>query len=162
MIKKLIASAALAALASGIFLPAQANQISDEMFSLASEPGMGYLGYTAYPDGASIEMNSGLIGMKTSNLKVESISWCKSISDPNCSDKDYFQFVSILPLCEDASQVDCLEGVFANSKDGKDLTVNNVKPFSNLVRNEFTGSPAINFLIFQMRRTQPALLIWRL
>ena len=144
MIKKLIASAALAALASGIFLPAQANQISDEMFSLASEPGMGYLGYTAYPDGASIEMNSGLIGMKTSNLKVESISWCKSISDPTCSDKDYFQFVSILPLCQAASQVDCLEGVFANSKDGKDLTVNNVKPFSNLVRNEFTGSPAIN------------------
>jgi hypothetical protein len=82
--------------------------------------------------------------MKTSNLKVESISWCKSISDPTCSDKDYFQFVSILPLCQAASQVDCLEGVFANSKDGKDLTVNNVKPFSNLVRNEFTGSPAIN------------------
>ena len=46
MMKKLIASAALATLASGIFLPAQANQISDEMFSLASEPGMGYLGYT--------------------------------------------------------------------------------------------------------------------
>lgn len=142
--KKLILAGAFFALVSGLFLPAQANQPSDEMFSLSSEPGMGYLGYTAYPDGASVEQNSGLIGMKTSNLKVESISWCNSINDPACSDKDYFQFVSILPLCQEVNQVDCLEGVFATSTNGKDLTIENVRPFSALVKHEFTGSPSIN------------------
>jgi hypothetical protein len=142
--KKLTAVGALLALVGGLSIPAQANQLSDEMFSLSSEPGMGYLGYTAYPDGASVDNNSGLIGMKTSNLKVESISWCSSINDPACADKDYFQFVSILPYCQEANQVDCLEGVFATSKDGKELMVNNVKPFSTLVKREFTGSPSIN------------------
>jgi hypothetical protein len=144
VIKKLISVISLLAVVSGLSLPANADQLPDEMFSLTSEPGSGYLGYTAYPDGASVDMNSGLIGMKTSNLKVESISWCNSIADANCADRDFFQFVSILPYCQDATQVDCLEGVFATSKDGKELLVNNVKPFSTLIKHEFTGLPSIN------------------
>jgi hypothetical protein len=87
VIKKLISVISLLAVVSGLSLPANADQLPDEMFSLTSEPGSGYLGYTAYPDGASVDMNSGLIGMKTSNLKVESITWCNSIADANCADR---------------------------------------------------------------------------
>jgi hypothetical protein len=144
ILRKLLTFVALLALTGGLSIPAQANQLADEMFSLASEPGSGYLGYTAYPDGASVDMNSGLIGMKTSNLKVEAISWCNSLSDTNCADKDFFQFVSILPLCQVASEVDCVEGLFATSKEGKELAVNNTRVFSNVVNHEFTGSAAIN------------------
>lgn len=137
--KKLISILVIISAVAGFSIPAQADQLSDEMFSLTSEPGMGYLGYTAYPDGAAVDMNSGLIGMKTSNLKPESISWCKSVSDSACTDKDYFQYVSILPLCQEAKELDCLEGVFATSKDGKELTVNNVRSFSNLTKHEYLG-----------------------
>ena len=143
-IRKLIAGAVLATLVGGFILPAQAAQLSDEMFSLSNEPGMGYLGYTAYPDGAAVDMNSGLIGMKTANLKPSAISWCKSVDDSACSDKDFFQFVSIMPLCKAATDLDCLEGVFATNKDGKELQITNVAAFSNLVRHEYTGSSAIN------------------
>jgi hypothetical protein len=142
--KKLISVLAVFSLAAGLSLPANAETLSDEMFSLTSEPGFGYLGYTAYPDGAAVDMNSGLIGMKTSNLKPEAISWCKSTSDSACSDKDFFQFVSILPYCQDVNEVDCLEGLFATSKDGKELSVTNARPFSTLVKHEFTGSPSID------------------
>ena len=144
MIKKLIAIAASLIVVSVLALPAQAETLSDEMFSATNEPGLGYLGYTAYPEGASIDMNSGLIGMKTSNLNVEEISWCSSINDSICSDKDFFQFVSILPFCQEATEVDCLEGLLATSQDGKNLAVSNVRAFSTLVNYEFTGSTAIN------------------
>ena len=42
--KKLTAVGALLALVGGLSIPAQANQLSDEMFSLSGEPGMGHLG----------------------------------------------------------------------------------------------------------------------
>jgi len=142
--RKLGAIVAIICLAGGLSLPAGAAQISDEMFSVENVPGLGYLGYTAYPDGAAIDGNSGLIGMKTSNLKVEAISRCKSIEDSNCSDKDFFQYTSIFPLCKADSDVDCLEAVFATTKDGKELTVNNIVPFSSLTNHEYVGSPPDN------------------
>jgi hypothetical protein len=143
IMKKLISVLAVFSLAMGLSIPASAETLSDEMFSLTSEPGPGYLGYTAYPSGAAVDMNSGLIGMKTSNLKPESITWCSSIADTACADKDFFQYVSILPICESATQLDCLEGVLATNKDGKELTVSNVVPFSNLTKHEYVGSPAV-------------------
>ena len=144
MIKKLIGFITLVAVLGGLTIPAGAAQVSDEMFSVGMEPGLGYLGYTAYPSGAAIDANSGLIGMKTSNLKVEAITWCKTVDDASCSDKDFFQYVSILPYCKAASDLDCLEGVFASTKTGAELAVTNVVAFSTLVRHEYVGSPALN------------------
>jgi hypothetical protein len=142
MIKKLLVLISFFAIVGGLSFSAQAEQISDEMFSVEAVPGLGYLGYTAYPDGAAIDGNSGLIGMKTSNLKVESISRCNSIEDSNCSDKDFFQYTSIFPLCKADSDVDCLEAVFATTKDGKELAVTNIVPFSSLTNHEYVGSPS--------------------
>jgi hypothetical protein len=144
ILKKLSSVVVLLALIFGLSMPAQANQLSDEMFTIGSEPGLGYLGYTAYPTGAAVSMNSGLIGMKTSNLKVSAISWCKSIDDLACSDKDFFQYISMFPLCNSNIDLDCIEGVVATNKDGKELSVQNVSAFSNLLVNEYTGSPSIN------------------
>jgi hypothetical protein len=142
--RKLAAIVAVICLAGSMSLPAGAAQISDEMYSVGSEPGFGYLGYSAYPNGAAINANSGLIGMKTSNLKVDAITWCKTVNDASCADKDFFQYVSILPLCKLANDVDCLEGVSATSKDGTDLSVNNIVPFTTTVRHEFVGSSTLN------------------
>ena len=142
--RKLAAIVAVICLAGSMSLPAGAAQISDEMYSVGSEPGFGYLGYSAYPNGAAINANSGLIGMKTSNLKVDAITWCKTVNDVSCADKDFFQYVSILPLCKLANDVDCLEGVSATSKDGTDLSVNNIVPFTTTVRHEFVGSSTLN------------------
>ena len=142
--RKLAAIVAVISLAGSLSLPAGAAQISDEMYSVGSEPGFGYLGYSAYPNGAAINTNSGLIGMKTSNLKVDAITWCKTVNDASCADKDFFQYVSILPLCKLATDVDCLEGVFATTKVGVDLAVNNIVPFTTTVRHEFVGSSTLN------------------
>jgi len=144
ILRKLVAAIAVLTLAGGLSVPAGAAQISDEMYTVGSEPGLGYLGYSAYPNGAAIDSNSGLIGMKTSNLKVDAITWCKSVDDTSCADKDFFQYVSILPLCKTASEGDCLEGVFATTKDGADLAVNNVVSFTTSVRHEFIGSSTLN------------------
>ena len=57
--RKLAAIVAVICLAGSMSLPAGAAQISDEMYSVGSEPGFGYLGYSAYPNGAAINANSG-------------------------------------------------------------------------------------------------------
>ena len=142
--KKVIAIFTILFLALGIPNSALSAEVSDEMFMVGTEPGLGYLGYTAFPVGASVNMNSGLIGMKTSNLKVIDISWCKSIDDSACSDKDYFHYVAMFPLCEKSLDVDCLESVIASNKDGRELQVKNISAFSSLTTHEYSGSRAIN------------------
>jgi hypothetical protein len=139
MFKKIFVALLVSVLA-GSTLVGNAADTPDESFTAAGEPGLGYMGYTAYPVGAAVTGQSGLLGMKTSSGKVEKVSFCKSTTDSACSDRDFFQFLSHYPLCELETDLDCIEAITAANSDGKELVVSNLSKFSDLVRNQYLGS----------------------
>jgi hypothetical protein len=134
-----LVSAALA----GSTLMAQAADSTDEMFRSAPEPGLGYIGYTAYPWSAAVGSTSGLLGMETSDEKVNSVGFCTSLSDPTCAKSDFIQFSAYYPICKAASDLDCIEAITATNLDGKELTVSNVTQFSDEVGKQYTGDAIV-------------------
>lgn len=132
----------IAALLSTSFV-ATAAEISAETFKPTPEPGLGYMGYTAYPVSAAIGNLSGLLGMETTGDQVNSVKFCKSLSDPDCSKSDYFQYSAYYPMCVSTVDLDCIEEITATSAAGQKLQVTTVKAFSSVVRNQYQGKPTI-------------------
>jgi len=124
-------------------LSASAADKTDEMFRPTSEPGLGYMGYTAFPAGAAVSNLSGLIGMETAGEKVIALSFCESILDPKCSKSDFFQYSAFYPLCERSEDLDCVEVITATDQNGKELPVTSVAKFSDVKANQYKGEPSI-------------------
>jgi hypothetical protein len=122
---------------------ASAVDKTDEMFRPTSEPGLGYMGYTAFPAGAAVSNLSGLIGMETTGESVNALSFCEDVLDPKCSKSDFFQYAAFYPLCENSSDLDCIEAITATDGDGKELSVTNLTQFSDVKANQYKGSPSI-------------------
>ena len=121
-----------------------ADPVTDEMFRPSNEPGLGYMGYTAFPQGSSVLNRSGLIGMKTtSDDKVSTISFCTSLSDSKCESSDYFQYESVFPVCTNTTQVDCVEALTAEDATGKALSVTNKGPFTEEKNHIYSGSQSV-------------------
>jgi hypothetical protein len=142
MFKKIFVALLVSVLA-GSALVGNAADTPDETFTSAPEPGLGYMGYTAYPVGAAVTGQSGLLGMKTLGGKAEEVSFCSSIDDTKCANFDFFQYQSIYPLCKTDSELDCIEAITASNADGKNLEVSNLSKFSEVSRNQYTGSASL-------------------
>ncbi len=142
MKRSFIVAIVLAIFASSTVV-AQATDATDEMFKASAEPGLGYIGYTAYPWSSAIANLSGLLGMETTQGKVNSAAFCTSLSDPTCVKSDYIQFSAYYPMCKADSDLDCIEAITATSAEGKEYAVTNVMPFSDVVGKQYTGDPTI-------------------
>ena len=124
-------------------LPTNANLVADEMYKVTPEPGLGYLGYSAFPVGNEVDASPGLVGMQTdSEKKVRSISFCSSIDDPRCAKADYFQFISSLGMCSDIKQLNCISDIFAQKNDGSKLDVKMTDVKFNL-KNKYAGNVSV-------------------
>ena len=132
----------IAALLSTSFV-ATAAENSAETFKAAPEPGLGYLGYTAYPFSAAVGNLSGLLGMETTGDKVDSVRFCKSLSDPDCAKSDYLQYSAFYPMCVSSLDLDCIEEITATSAAGQKLPVTTMKAFSAIERNQYQGKPTV-------------------
>jgi|Wag4MinimDraft_6_1082665.scaffolds.fasta_scaffold03631_2 hypothetical protein len=132
----------IAALLSTSFV-ATAAENSAETFKPAPEPGLGYLGYTAYPFSAAVGNLSGLLGMETTGDKVDSVRFCKSLSDPDCAKSDYLQYSAYYPMCVSSLDLDCIEEITATSAAGQKLEVTTMKAFSAVERNQYQGNPTV-------------------
>ena len=132
-------------LCSSLFVTtnSQASSTPDEAFKMSNEPGLGYFGYTSYPYSNVIGHPAALIGMVTSANKVNSISFCNSLSDVSCSQADFFQYASALTFCKNDSEADCIVEVLAKDKNGKSLTVNRVPEFFTDKLNQYEGDSKI-------------------
>ena len=131
-------------LATTCFSPASYGETNPaEVFQPSAEPGLGYLGYTAYPFYSVAGSHSGLIGMKTENKKVLSVSRCNSISDSKCSDADFFQFRSTLNFCETESESNCIVEVFAQNENDVNLKVNRTEDFFTEKTHHYVGDVSI-------------------
>ncbi len=120
-------------------IPSSANSTTDEMFKISPEPGLGYLGYTAFPVGNEVDASPGLVGMQTQEgQKVKSVSFCKSINDIRCEQADYFQYISSLGICTDIKELNCIADIFAEDSNGKKLDVEITNTRFNF-KNEFLG-----------------------
>lgn len=121
------------------------DPVTDEMFRPSNEPGLGYMGYSAFPQGSSVINRSGLIGMRTtSDNKVSTISFCTSLSDTKCESSDYFQYESVFPICTSGAQVDCVEALSAEDATGKPLSVINKGLFTEEKNHIYSGSQLIH------------------
>ena len=115
----------------------------DEVFSPSPEPGLGYMGYTAYPFYSVAGSHPGLIGMKTEGKKVLSIERCNAISDVRCADSDYFQFRSTLSFCETDTETNCIVDVYAENESGVALKVNRTNEYFTEKTHHYSGDLSI-------------------
>ncbi len=131
------------ALLLGSHLSANAADGTDEMFRAAPEPGAGYMGYTAFPSGAAVGNLSGLIGMETTGEKVNSLSFCESLTDSKCAKSDFFQYSAFFPVCLSGADLDCIEAITAKTRDGRELKVSDISQFSQVKANQYKGDPSV-------------------
>jgi len=124
-------------------LTATAAETSAEAFKPSPEPGLGYMGYTAYPVSAAVNNLSGLLGMESTGDRVNSVKFCKSLSDPECTTADYFQYSAYYPMCTATVVVDCIEEISAASASGQQFPVTATKAFSPVDRNQYQGKPDV-------------------
>lgn len=119
------------------------QEISAEAFQPKGEPGLGYLGYTAYPFNSVAGSHPGLIGMKTENNRVLSVNRCNSMKDAKCLDSDFFQFRSTLNFCASNEESDCIVDVFAEKENGIALKINRIADFFTESTHHYAGEPSI-------------------
>lgn len=141
--KRRLGGVAIFALVTSLASASFGETLSDESFQSAPEPGLGYLGYTAYPFYSVGGSNPGLIGMKTKDNKVSSVVQCDSISDTKCPDSDFFQYRSTLNFCETDTESDCIEEVYAENELGLKLKVMRSEDYFTDKTNNYLGNVGI-------------------
>jgi hypothetical protein len=61
----------------------------------------------------TLRMPTLLYGYDTKNNQQNAISFCTGLDDPACASASGFKFYALFPPCENDSQVDCIESVYA-------------------------------------------------
>lgn len=61
----------------------------------------------------TLRMPTLLYGYNTKNNQQNAISFCSGLDDPACAAASGFKFYALFPPCENDSQVDCVESVYA-------------------------------------------------
>lgn len=138
----LLSAALLAAL---IAPPTFATDLSDEMELSASrftpENSRGHIGYLAFPRSAGLDVrDSFLLGMSlNSDGKPAEVGLCGSIDSDSCRNLSDFTVASILPMCTPSMTTNCIIEFSAQDKDGKNLVVIDLGPFTTEVHNQYSG-----------------------
>ena len=118
---------------------------SGEAVSDQNEPGKGYFGIDANPMFLNKFTFSGLNGREiNSKREIVGVKNCKSLSDPACSNMNYFKADTLLPLCESAAELNCIDSLEAIDTEGKKLEVKTGEKFPKVRPKDFIGDIKAN------------------
>ena len=118
---------------------------SGEAVSDQNEPGKGYFGIDANPMFLNKFTFSTLSGREiNSKREIENVKNCKSLSDPACSTFNYFKADTLFPLCESATELNCIDSLEAFDADGKKLEVKTGEKFPKVRPKDFVGDINVN------------------
>jgi len=123
------------------------STIPEQWVTLAS-PGAGFIGYEANETAFANTEASTWINFTSDNGKIDGkvtkVAICNTGSEDGCNYSVYSFYRAILPVCVDASDINCISEIFAQDANGKKLTVGSASVFPTSNPQAFAGNKALN------------------
>lgn len=69
---------------------------------------------------------------------------CASLDDPKCSAAQNFIYYAQLPVCQVATDINCIDAISATDSQGKIYPGSFLRYFPELAQNQFEGNPSVN------------------
>lgn len=114
------------------------NSWMDEtIFSKSSNPTVGVF----FDDRGLFPQTSSALMARVSRPSdpVPTYYGCSSLSDPKCKDATQTEFISVLPVCQDSIDIDCIVGLEVVNQQGKSFKASFIKKFIENGVNDFPG-----------------------
>ena len=119
-----------------------------EQWSPLSAPGASYIGYEANEAAFANTEASTWINFTSDNGKLDGkvtkVAICNTGSEEGCDYSVYSLYRAILPVCIDATDINCISEIFATDASGKKLAVSTSTLFPTNNPQAFVGSKALN------------------
>lgn len=147
--KRLGKSAALL-ISLALFAPtlARAADPIPEQWASLKAPGAGYIGYEANEASFANTEASTWINFTSDNGKfngkVTKVAICNTGAEDGCAFTVHSFYRAVLPVCADASDINCIAEIFATDANGKKLTVGPATVFPANNPQAFAGNKALN------------------
>ncbi|MEY3448225.1 MAG: hypothetical protein RLZZ14_749 [Actinomycetota bacterium] len=143
-----------------IMTPSHAAPLPDEQFQIPEPAEEQMRGYYINEMAESTQNTSTFvstwvgdrIGWKSNDEAPTDVVICSSSSAPDCELRIIQQFLAVLPFCESAATLTCIEELYAE-KDGKQLAIERLGTFPDRGVTDFAADQSINL----PQGTQPIL-----
>ena len=111
-------------------------------------PGAGYIGYEANESAFANTEASTWINFTSDNGKMDGkvtkVAICNTGSEDGCTYSVYSFYRAVLPVCADATDINCISEIFATDANGKKLTVGASTVFPTNNPQAFAGNKTLN------------------
>ena len=119
-----------------------------EQWATLPAPGAGYIGYEANEAVFANTEASTWINFTSDNGKadgkVTKVAICNTGSEDGCTYSVYSYYRAVLPVCADASDINCISEIFATDANGSKLAVGSAAVFPENNPQAFAGNKALN------------------
>ena len=119
-----------------------------EQWESPSAPGAGYIGYQANESAFANTEASTWINFTSDNGKIDGkvtkVAICNTGSEDGCTYSVYSSYRAVLPVCADASDINCISEIFATDGTGKKLIIGSSTIFPASNPQAFAGNKALN------------------
>ena len=124
-----------------------ADSIPEQWASLPA-PGAGYIGYEANEAAFANTEASTWINFTSDNGKfngkVSKVAICNTGAEDGCAFTVHSFYRAVLPVCADATDINCISDIFATDANGKKLTVGAASVFPKDNPQAFAGNKSLN------------------
>lgn len=124
-----------------------ADAIPEQWVELPA-PGAGYIGYQANEAAFANTEASTWINFTSDNGKIDGkvtkVAICNTGSEDGCAYSVYSYYRAVLPVCTDATDINCISEIFATDSTGKKLIVGSATIFPKDNPQAFAGNKALN------------------
>jgi len=124
-----------------------ADSISEQWATLPA-PGAGYIGYEANEAAFANTEASTWINFTSDTGKIDGkvtkVAICNTGAEDGCTYSVYSFYRAVLPVCADATDINCISGIFATDSSGSKLAIGASSVFPENNPQAFAGSKALN------------------
>ena len=119
-----------------------------EQWATLPAPGAGYIGYEANESAFANTEASTWINFTSDNGKIDgkvtNVAICNTGSEAGCDYSVYSSYRAVLPICADATDINCISEIFASDASGAKLAVSSATVFPEINPQAFAGNKALN------------------
>lgn len=119
-----------------------------EQWATLPAPGAGYIGYEANETAFANTEASTWINFTSDNGKIDgkvtNVAICNTGSEAGCDYSVYSSYRAVLPICADATDINCISDIFAMDASGTKLAVSSATVFPENNPQAFAGNKALN------------------
>ncbi len=119
-----------------------------EQWATLPAPGAGYIGYQANESAMANTEASSWINFTSDtgkfDGKVTNLAICNTGSEDGCNYSVYSSYRAVLPICADATDINCISDIFATDASGTKLAISPATVFPADNPQAFAGNKALN------------------